>query len=148
MNRRDFLKHASLAAIGTSTVVKLGAAQKRVAFGGMQIECSTYGGNLSRMEDFTIRRGKEVSDVPFFSVLKGYPYPFMPTLFATAVPGPPVERKTYDAIKAEFLGARPRPAAARRPLSADARRDVRRGDARRRGGLDRGRPCRRSARSA
>ncbi|HOC19077.1 MAG TPA: M81 family metallopeptidase [Vicinamibacterales bacterium] len=104
MNRRDFLKQASLAAIGTSTVIRLGAAEKRVAFGGMQIECSTYGGNLSRLEDFTIRRGKAVSDVPFFSVLKGYPYPFMPTLFATAVPGPPVERKTYDAIKAEFLG--------------------------------------------
>lgn len=104
MNRRDFLKQASIAAIGTSTVIKLGAAQKRIAFGGIQIECSTYGGNLSRMEDFTIRRGKEVSEVPFFSVLKKYPHPFMPTLFATAVPGPPVERKTYDAIKSEFLG--------------------------------------------
>jgi len=104
MNRRDFLKQASLAAIGTSTVIKLGAAEKRVAFGGIQIECSTYGGNLSRLEDFTIRRGQAVSDVPFFKVLKGYPYPFMPTLFATAVPGPPVERKTYDTIKAEFLG--------------------------------------------
>ena len=105
MNRRNFLKQASLAAIGSSAVARLGAAaQKRIAFGGMQIECSTYGGNLSRMDDFTVRRGKEVSDVPFFSVLKTYPYSFMPTLFATAVPGAPVERKTYDTIKAEFLG--------------------------------------------
>ena len=104
MNRREFLKQASLAAVGTSAVIKLGAEQKRIAFGGMQIECSTYGGNLSRMEDFTIRRGKELAGIPYFKFLAEYPYPFMPTLFATAVPGPPVERKTYDAIKSEFLG--------------------------------------------
>ena len=28
----------------------------------------------------------------------------MPTLFASAVPGAPVERKTYDTLKSEFLG--------------------------------------------
>jgi hypothetical protein len=40
MKRRDFLKQASLAALGSS-VVRLKAAEKRVAFGGIQIECST-----------------------------------------------------------------------------------------------------------
>lgn len=103
MNRRIFLRQASMAALGASAVARLGAASKRIAFGGIQIECSTYGGNLSRMEDFTIRRGQELADSPFFGLLKRYPSPFLPTLFATAVPGPPVERKTYEALKTEFL---------------------------------------------
>lgn len=103
MNRRHFLKQASFAVVGASAVARLGAAQKRIAFGGIQIECSTYGDNLSRMDDFRIQRGKAMTDSPFFKTLKGYAHPFMPTVFATAVPGAPVERKTYDAIKAEFL---------------------------------------------
>jgi len=104
MDRREFMKTASVAAFSASAGIRLAAQQKRVAFGGIQIECSTYGGNLSRMEDFTVRRGNELAEFPFFGVLKAYPYPFMPTLFASAVPGPPVERKTYDALKSEFLG--------------------------------------------
>lgn len=105
MNRREFIKQASLAAVGTSAAIRLSAQRpRRIAFGGIQIECSTYGGNLSRMEDFTIRRGNDVVEIPFFRPLKSYATPFLPTLFASAVPGPPVERKTYDTIKAEFLG--------------------------------------------
>ncbi len=103
MNRREFLKQASLAAVGTSAAIAL-PANKRLAFGGIQIECSTYGGNLSRMADFTVRRGKELGDAPFFRFLKNYPHAFAPTLLATAVPGPPVERQAYDALKSEFLG--------------------------------------------
>jgi len=76
---------------------------KRVAFGGIQIECSTYSRIRARMEDFTVRRGQELADEPFFSLLKSYPYPFRPTLLATAVPGGPVERETYQALKGEFL---------------------------------------------
>jgi microcystin degradation protein MlrC len=79
------------------------AASKRIAFGGIQIECSTYGHILSRMEDFRVRRGQNLADEPFFSILKSYPYTFQPTLLATAVPGGPVERKTYDDLKTEFL---------------------------------------------
>jgi microcystin degradation protein MlrC len=109
MNRRDFLRQASLAAIGSSAVLQAapalaaGAEGKRVAFGGIQIECSTYGGGLSRMADFTIRRHAALGDAAAFKFLKSYPFAFQPTLLATAVPGPAVERKTYDAIKAEFL---------------------------------------------
>ena len=56
-------------------------------------------------KDFTIRRGKDLAESPFFrKALAAYPYPFMPTLLATAVPGAPVERKAYDEIKSEFLG--------------------------------------------
>ena len=79
------------------------AQTKRLAFGGIQIECSTYSRIRARMEDFTVRRGQELADDPFFSLLKTYPYPFQPTLLATAVPGGPVERHTYEELKAEFL---------------------------------------------
>jgi microcystin degradation protein MlrC len=102
MKRRDFLKQASLAAVGAS-VVRVGAANKRIAFGGIQIECSTYGNILSRMEDFTIRRGQALADYGLFSVTRNYPHPFMPIFLASAVPGGPVERKTYDTLKTEFL---------------------------------------------
>jgi microcystin degradation protein MlrC len=103
MKRREFLKQATIAAVGAS-VARVGAAQKRIAFGGIQIECSTYGNILSRMEDFTVRRGQELADHRLFSVTKGYPHPFLPVFLASAVPGGRVERQTYDAIKTEFLG--------------------------------------------
>jgi microcystin degradation protein MlrC len=79
------------------------AENKRIAFGGIQIECSTYSRIRARMEDFTVRRGQDLVNDRFFSLLKTYPYPFLPTLLATAVPGGPVERKTYEELKAEFL---------------------------------------------
>jgi microcystin degradation protein MlrC len=103
MKRREFIKQASLAAVAVS-VARAGAAGKRIAFGGIQIECSTYGNILSRMEDFTVRRGQDLADYRLFSVTKGYAHPFMPVFLASAVPGGPVERKTYDALKTEFLG--------------------------------------------
>ncbi len=106
MNRREFLNQASLAALGSPLAwSRLGraAGPKRIAFGGIQIECSTYGRIRAKMEDFTVRRGRELADDPFFSLLKSYPHPFRPTLLASAVPGGPVERKTYDDLKTEFL---------------------------------------------
>ena len=103
MKRRDFIRRASMAAVAAS-VSRVGAANKRIAFGGMQIECSTYGNILSRMEDFTVRRGRELADYRLFAVTKNYPHPFMPVFLASAVPGGRVERATYDALKSEFLG--------------------------------------------
>jgi len=109
LRRRTFLKNATLAAI-TPPFIRSGvggmgraAEAKRVAFGGIQIECSTYSNIRARMEDFRVQRGQELADAPFFRHLKTYPYPFQPTLLAAAVPGGPVERKTYDDLKAEFL---------------------------------------------
>ncbi|HLW80006.1 MAG TPA: M81 family metallopeptidase, partial [Terriglobia bacterium] len=108
MRRRAFLKTATLATL--TPLARLGASgagraapSKRIAFGGIQIECSTYSRIRARLEDFTVHRGRELADEPFFSLLKSYPTPFQPTLLATAVPGGPVERQTYDALKAEFL---------------------------------------------
>jgi microcystin degradation protein MlrC len=109
LRRRTFLKNATTAAL-TSPLIHPGisricqaAAGKRIAFGGIRIECSTYGHIRARMEDFTVRRDQALADDPAYRVLKSYPYPFQPTLIAGAVPGGPVERKTYDALKAEFL---------------------------------------------
>lgn len=100
MKRRGFLKSAAVAAL--APMVR-GAQPKRIAFGGIQIECSTYGHNLTRLVDFRVRRGQELADEAFFAPLKTYPWPFQPTLLATAVPGDPVERAAYLQLKAEFL---------------------------------------------
>ncbi len=104
MDRRSFLKGASLAALtaGASTA-QTPAPVPRIAYGGIGIECSTYSRLRTRMDEFTILRDAELASSARFQFLKRYPVPFLPTLVATAVPGGPVERKTYDAIKAEFL---------------------------------------------
>ena len=109
MKRRTFLKNATLTALA-SPLVRSGitggggaAEPKRIAFGGIQIECSTYSNIRARMADFRVERGQALADAPFFGHLKTYPYPFQPTLLAAAVPGGPVERKTYGDLKAEFL---------------------------------------------
>jgi microcystin degradation protein MlrC len=103
VNRRTFIKDTSLAVLAASALPGRAAEPKRIAFGGIQIECSTYGNILSRMEDFTVRRGQELAASRVYAFLKGYPHPFLPTLVASAVPGGPVERATYDALKGEFL---------------------------------------------
>ncbi len=88
-----------------SVISRIGRAAegKRIAFGGIQIECSTYSRIRARMEDFTIRRGQDLADDRSFSLLKTTPYPFLPTLLASVVPGGRVEQKTYEELKAEFL---------------------------------------------
>lgn len=93
---------APLARFGSPQIIQ-GAEPKRVAFGGIRIECSTYTPILTRMEDFAVSRGQALADVPFFSMLKKYPYRFQPTLLADAVPGGAVEAKTYQKLKSEFL---------------------------------------------
>lgn len=109
MRRRTFLKGTMMAALGAPAIrsaalhAGMASAGKRIAFGGIQIECSTYSNIRARMEDFRVQRGQALADEPFFAHLKTYPYPFQPTLLAAAVPGGPVERKTYDSLKAEFL---------------------------------------------
>jgi microcystin degradation protein MlrC len=75
----------------------------RFAFGGIHIECSTYSRIRTRSEDFTVFSGEKLSSAPHFAFLGSYPHPFLPTFYASAVPGGPVEPATYDAFKAEFL---------------------------------------------
>ena len=111
MERRSFLKSASaLAVISFTTeawakgLIPAFTRMPRIAFGGIASECSTYSRIRSRMEDFNILRGQEASDNERFTFLKRYDVPFLPTLVASAPSGGPVERQTYDALKAEYLG--------------------------------------------
>src|SRR5580692_7975740 len=104
MDRRSFLKGVSLTAFTTiANTAQTAPTDLRIAYGGIGIECSTYSRLRTGMDDFTILRDDELSSSPAFQFLKRYQVTFMPTLTATAVPGGPIERKTYDAIKAEFL---------------------------------------------
>ncbi len=101
MLRRSFLKSASLSAF--TPLANIAQAPLRIAYGGIGIECSTYSRLRTRMDDFTILRDAALSSSARFQFLKRQPVTFMPTLVASAVPGGPIERKTYDTIKAEFL---------------------------------------------
>ena len=104
MDRRSFLKGAPLTALTTVAASAQSAPRGlRIAYGGIGIECSTYSRLRTRMDEFNILRGAELASSARFQFLKRYAVSFMPTLVAAAVPGGPVERKTYDAIKAEFL---------------------------------------------
>ncbi len=102
--RRTFLKTASAATLSAATAPFLSAAAPpRIAFGGIGIESSTYSRIRARMADFTIFTGPALTDSKRFAFLKQYPVSFLPTVVATAVPGGPIERATYEAIKAQFL---------------------------------------------
>jgi microcystin degradation protein MlrC len=105
MLRRSFLKNISATAVA-STFSRYGMAEEkvpRIAYGGIASECSTYSHILSRMEDFNILSGAQLTDSRQFLFLKEYPVPFLPTLVANATPGGRVERATYDTIKGRFL---------------------------------------------
>nr|WP_246301750.1 M81 family metallopeptidase [Granulicella arctica] len=75
----------------------------RIAFGGIGIESSTYSRIRARMQDFSVLSGDALTNSDRFAFLKKYPVTFMPTVVAAATPGGPVDRATYDTIKAEFL---------------------------------------------
>jgi microcystin degradation protein MlrC len=104
MHRRSFLKTASLSVL-TAAVdqAQTPARDLRIAYGGIGIECSTYSRIRTRMDEFSILRGADLAASDRFRFLKRYQVPFLPVLVATAVPGGPVERKTYETIKEEFL---------------------------------------------
>jgi len=95
--RREVLQYATSALLLPATV------PKRIAFGGISIECSTYSRIRTKEEDFTILRGEELGKNDRFAFLKSYGTPFLPTIVATAVPGGPVAAETYRRLKAEFL---------------------------------------------
>jgi microcystin degradation protein MlrC len=75
----------------------------RIAVGGIHVECSTYNPVLTRTRDFTVLRGADLMDAGYFGFLRDYPSAFAPTLHARAIPGGPVARETYEALKAEML---------------------------------------------
>jgi microcystin degradation protein MlrC len=105
MQRRHFLKSVSVATLSNvlSRYSFAGTKQPRIAFGGIGIESSTYSRIRARTEDFEVLKDEALAESPRFAFLKRYPVPFFPTVVAQAVPGGPVERAAYDAIKASFL---------------------------------------------
>lgn len=75
----------------------------RIAVGGIHTECSTYSPVLMQVEDFRVLRGAELTAHDYFAFLGSHPAEVAPFLHARAVPGGPVSRATYAALKAEFL---------------------------------------------
>lgn len=75
----------------------------RIAIGGIHTECSTYSRIRSSSDDFQILRGAEILEAGYFSFLRDAPQQLSPTFYASAVPGGPIERSTYEEFKAEFL---------------------------------------------
>ena len=80
-------------------------SRKRIAFGGIHIECSTYNPVLTQADDFVVLRGEALLASPLFSFLRDHDEhaEFLPLLHARAVPGGPVSRAAYEAFKTEFL---------------------------------------------
>jgi len=75
----------------------------RIAVGGIHIECSTYNPLKTTEQDFRIVRGPELLQAANFEFLRDFNAEFLPLLHARAVPGGPVERGTYEALKSDFL---------------------------------------------
>ncbi len=75
----------------------------RIAIGGIHIECSTANPVLTQLTDFRVTRGAALLDEPNFAALRASSEDLFPVLHARAIPGGPVARHAYDALKAEFL---------------------------------------------
>lgn len=75
----------------------------RIAVGGIHIECSTYSSVKTSLEDFLVLRGADLPAYPYFQFLQEYPHTFVPTLYATAIPGGRVRREAYETLKQDFL---------------------------------------------
>lgn len=75
----------------------------RIAVGGIHTECSTYSPVLMQTEDFRVLRGQALLSHDYFGFLGDFPAEVAPLLHARSVPGGPVSKGTYEALKAEFL---------------------------------------------
>lgn len=77
----------------------------RVAVGGIHTESSTFNPVPTTASDFRVLRGATLLADPHFSQLANYPWQWLPTLHARAIPGGPVTREVYDAFLEEHLAA-------------------------------------------
>ncbi|MBA4489230.1 M81 family metallopeptidase [Paracoccus sp. S1E-3] len=75
----------------------------RIAVGGIHTECSTYSPAVMGIEEFHILRGDALTGHDYFAFLGRHPVQIAPLLHARAVPGGPVSRAAYHALKTEFL---------------------------------------------
>ncbi|QDY70910.1 M81 family metallopeptidase [Qingshengfaniella alkalisoli] len=74
---------------------------KRIVFGGIHTECSTYNPLLQTEDDFAIRSGAGMAAEMELNVPEGIE--MVPLFHARSVPGGPVNAQTYAAFKARFL---------------------------------------------
>jgi len=75
----------------------------RIAVGGFHTESSTYNPVLLTEADFAVIRGAPLLDAPAFQFLSRFDATFLPTLYARALPGGPIEAGTYNRFRDEFL---------------------------------------------
>jgi microcystin degradation protein MlrC len=74
----------------------------RIGAGGIAIECCTFSSLRTPLEAFEVQRGARlVERYPVLANADGVL--IVPTLFAQATPGGPVERRAYEMLQAEFL---------------------------------------------
>jgi len=74
----------------------------RIGIGGIGIECCTFSPLPTPLDSFRVVRGEELlSSYPMLEQFEAAA--FVPTLRARSIPGGPVERKAYEALKREFL---------------------------------------------
>ncbi len=78
-------------------------APLRIAVGGIHTESSTYNPVPTRLDDFRVLRGADLSAAAPFDALPRDGVDLLALLHARAVPGGPVSRDAYAALKAEFL---------------------------------------------
>lgn len=86
--------------------------QPRIAIGGIFTESNHLAGRLTGLGDFErteVRRGEEIAAASegvlggMLAELRWRGAEMVPLLFASAVPGGPLDRSTYDALKNELL---------------------------------------------
>ena len=75
----------------------------RIAVGGIHTESSTYSPVFTTAADFRVCWDGALLAHAQFAMLAPFDAEFVPLLHARAIPGGPVERAAYNALKAEFL---------------------------------------------
>lgn len=79
----------------------------RIGIGGIAIESSTFSPLPSRLDDFTILTGEEMSErypfMPAWNFHGRTDITWLPCLHARAIPGGPVERESYETMKRALL---------------------------------------------
>ena len=77
----------------------------RIGVGGIATESCTFSSLLTMHDDFTILCGRSICEHPHYAELIKLGATIIPTRYACALPGGPVERIAYEQLKDEFLTA-------------------------------------------
>ena len=75
----------------------------RIAVGGIATESCTFSTLPTRLDDFFVSRGTEMFTQDWSPFFEQFPATFLPTLYARALPGGPVEPGAYQHLKHDLL---------------------------------------------